>query len=374
MLIGAPIGMFGGGGVSWASWTGASDGANVDAYTSASLGATYPKLAAQISTGKILLGFTGWSGASSIYVVAGSVSGNSISYGSAALVATDGISTQASVCQMSTDTALIAYRKRTDSAAAHCNVITASGTTISVGSQSSEFTSGKGVSDTDIVPLTSTTALLVYVATWVYARVVTISGSSVSSFGTEVRVDNGIDANSLSAACVALSSTSALVVFGRSSGLTCVKVSVSGTTITVGNSSTEGTISLATGQAKNVRVAKMSSTSAVFHAVAASNVIGVITASGATPSFGASASLPSSYTYADIAFDTTVSGGIAIPTAGAAYGYSVAGTSVTTGSSVVVKTGSSFGPSVALMAETGKFIAEYSYSGGLVVGSAVLNP
>ena len=232
---------------------------------------------ATLSTTSVIIFFNSYTN-NGLYAIVASISGTTVTYGSAVLVRTDFSPQVASICALSSTLCLVGY-ETTASNYFGVKTLSISGTTITV---NAEVTNGTVSQIVSVRALTSTTALAVYNAA---AVVISVAGT-VPSFGTPASI--GLSANYRSLAL--LSSTKAIVLYdGTSSYPTANVISVSGTTVTVGSALVIQ--SVATGQLTSV--IGLSETTAVAEVTGAANILQLIplTISGTTVTAGSISSL-----------------------------------------------------------------------------------
>jgi len=226
-----------------------------------------------------------------LYAVVATLSGTTITYGTPVLVKSTFNPYGSAIVGLDSATALIVYEENSANQLG-ARVLTISGTTITVGSQ---VTNGSTSQYPSLTPLTSTTALCVYLGGGAKAVVITVSGTT-PSFGSVASATGG--ANSTMSVS-ALSSTEAVMIRDDSANSNYPTVNVmtiSGTSITMGSnyviesvgvSTSGGYVGIAaTSSTSAIATWKTSSGSALAKSVA-------MTISGTIPTFGSAITLGS---------------------------------------------------------------------------------
>lgn len=272
--------MMGGGGGRWASWNGSADGVN---QSYGATGARITPKAIPLSETTFLALFMN-SGDTEFQCAVGTVSGTTVSYGSAVLIQDNASNLPVLAFGILIDTNKVVVLYSTSGNGLKAHVITISGTTPTVGSfetitsnANAVFTSSRqackisstsvyvnytrsdgnayGVilsisgttitvnSATSVVALntspscvsyTTDKVLITYPGTsgYISAKIVNISGTSIGTLGSEVQIET-VSTAAGDIGVTAMSTSTVMVGYGNSSALKAVLLSLSANTVTV---------------------------------------------------------------------------------------------------------------------------------------------
>lgn len=297
-----------------------------------------------------------------IYAIVASVSGTTVTYGSAVLVRSNFSPQLASVCALSSTLCLVGY-ETTASNHFGAKTLSISGTTITV---NAEVTNGAVSTNIVMCALTSTTALAFYSDKVV---VISVSGT-VPSFNAPTNAVATANYKSIQA----ISSTKAIMLYDGTSGYPSAKIVtiVGGVTPFTG---TELVIqSVATGQITSVIV--LNSTDAIAEITGASSVVQVVplTIGATTVTAGTVTSLTAAQVYSSpqAAAFISSSTGVALyqnsSGAGVAVAAIYAASALATGSVTTLVSGTTIGRMTGIYLDTNKLLIAYSI--GTTAGAA----
>ena len=307
------------------------------------------------------------------YLIAGTVSGSTITWGSASSVEGGIITNGISVAKLGTDKGVVFFDRGSDGLI-RARAFTLSGTTISWGTALTLSNGGASGSYFSASQLTTDAAIMVYRDNgannkgWVF--VVTASGTDLTT-GTDTYFNNAATAY---CSVSALSATSAIVAYqdtANSSYGTAQVLSISGTTITPG---TEYVFCEDT--TTDISCASVSSTvSAITHRIGSNGGVLVATNSSGTLSYGALAAITDCQNGATSKIDSTHVL-IAAEIGASNYGQSVVGTisgdTITLGTAYSYNTDGATSYNAVCYLGNNKSAIAYR-DGGNTFGTAVVN-
>jgi len=229
-----------------------------------------------------------------LYVVVATLSGTTITYGTPVLVRSGAAPVGCSIAAISSTSAIVVYEDSVDNYLA-ARGMTISGTTITIGT---EVTNSLVSTGPNICQLTSTTAICAYKQSGSKAVVLSLGGTTVS-FGSAVTATGNINAG---VSISKLSSTSAIMIRDNASNSNYPTVNVmtiSGTTITMGSNAVVESLAVSssntflgiTGISSSGAIAVWKDDASDFAKAVA------MTISGTTPTIGTVQTITSSTTY-----------------------------------------------------------------------------
>lgn len=336
----------------WSTWNATNDGTQVQVNTDVIVVTAVCSLNAT----SFVMTYKNSTNSNFLYAVVGTISGNTITWGTQVAVNASAVSS-ISICALSSTSAIIAYVDSGANAGMVCYV-GISGTTITAQTPVS-FLAGTSPSAISIDVLDSTHAILAYAGASNFgkANVLSVSGTTITV--NTVFSFNGSNSSVGTNVC-ALSSSSALVTYsdGANSGFGTAQVlSITGTTIT-GNTSyvinSNGStqfqgVSTASGAVTVI----YQDTTAHLYQVQALSIFGSIVSSGAkvalaAPAFATSDTVVLSKADSQTAF---VSYKDAVPNASGVV-VNISGTNIILGTPATIKTGNTTGMSMMSLDST----------------------